>query len=175
MRTDISSVGTGGRVQSAAVEAVPRLELPASWAAGERPGLQTQESHVPPRSTGAPRTQPHAHAIPEFSSAPVRHLVLVFYKNNFCSEEYIGPFRERSSESRSAAFRHIPCSGDVRRCIAGLSRCLLLQNRACTRADCSAAASAPAAPTYCPISPSLQVQNLATVNKAETSHCSPIS
>lgn len=26
-----------------------------------------------------------------------------------------------------------------------------------------------------PISPSLQVQNLATVNKAETNHCSPIS
>lgn len=45
---------------------------------------------------------------------------------------------------------------------------LLLQGTVLQGPDRTLAAAAP-------ISPSLQVQNLATVNKAETNHCSPIS
>lgn len=67
MRTDISSVGTGGRVQSTAIEAVPRLELPSSRGCRrQRPGLQTQERVTVPEEHGVPHAPGPTHMqIPE--------------------------------------------------------------------------------------------------------------
>lgn len=86
MRTDISSVGTGGRVQSQLGSASWRalgIILPATVKT-ERPGLQIQERGHHAQQGQKNHPQPHPHVWHQLSgvSAFVMHLVLVFCDSN---------------------------------------------------------------------------------------------
>lgn len=183
-RTDISSVGTGGRVQRQPEKQRLSWEHgpPATagdtetWAANRRessPGLRSNRTHPAHKQS----------AVLWLHSVSGIRLALVF-KMMFAISGIFGLPDRRLARGFVAADA-LKDAGTQLTLFTGSgvswagpvssSRAVPTPHRPLRRATHEQWPLLSSSNLNVPISPSLQVQNLATVNKAETNHCSPIS